>query len=164
MTAKKPPEELRARAQDLVHELWTIEGLSTLTGRTRDWVGNRVRPITPDGRIGKANGWRLDTFVRAVESFGQNKNKKPKDLKDYYDAQRAKDELEKSRSNLFERGDVVRFLAEQNTEFRRSLESFPDIVDRECEPGAEVVETIERLVEDLINALHESLTTFTGDE
>ena len=164
MTAKKPPEEIRVRAQDLAHELWTIEGLSTLTGRTRDWVGNRVRRIQPDGKIGRANGFRLDSFFRAVESFDKDKNKKPRDLKDFYDAQRAKDELEKSRNNLFERSDVVRFLAEQNTEFRRSLESFPDIIDRECEPGPETVETLERLIEDLINALHDSLTAFTGDE
>lgn len=154
----------RARAQDLVHELWTVEALSKLSGKSRDWVNKRVRPLPPDGRIGRANAWRLDSFVRGIEDDGKDKNKKPKDLKDYYDAQRAKDELEKSRGNLFERFDVIRFVAEQNTEFRRGLEGFPDIIDRECAPGPEVVETIERLAQDLVNALYDHLSEFTGDE
>ena len=150
---------------ELARETFSVTALSTISGHNRDWVRTRLKNTDPDAKVGKNAQYRISTLLDGAAGLTEAAaNKKPREMKDYYDAERSKDELLKSRRQLFERQDVVRFCAEMITEMRRTTEALPDTVELECGPSVDVIETIERVVDDMNDALYQRLVAFIEED
>ena len=150
----------------LVHSgarLWSINALADEFGVDRRTVKKRVDGIPPSGEINGHQAWRLRDVALAVMgpqfAFGADPDSadpeklEPSDRLKHFQALRERSKWMAEERHLIPASEVEEVIATAFKSLAQSLDTLPDVLERDCALGADEVE---RAIE-VVDAARENL-------
>jgi hypothetical protein len=154
----------------LVHSgarLWSINALAEEFGIDRRTVKKRLEGITPAGEVNGYQAWRLRDVAIAVmgpqaayagdPDFIDPEKLHPTDRLSHYRAEREKSKWLAEERHLIPAGEVEQVVATAFKSLAQSLDTLPDVLERDCALGPDEVERAIEVVDAAREGLYQQL-------
>jgi hypothetical protein len=149
----------------MANDLWSISRLADEFGMDRRTVKSRLDEVKPTGVLNKNPAWSLkDAAPFLVDQLTTNVDgcydvsELPPDLKlKHYQAERERLKLEIDLGDVIPLNVFQDVLADSFKTFAQMMDTFPDVLERDCNIGADALEAVQKTIDEVRTNLHKKM-------